>query len=148
MHDNSSQLIERCLYLDDKRTPTEDRFDVVKNYEEFVAYITANGVPKYITFDHDLSEEHMTDYWKQFHDYGFQTPDYKSYKDKTGLDCAQWLVAHVEKNNLPLGLVGVHSYNPIGGENIQLLINGFKKHRGQIPDCFRSCPPFTEADNK
>ena len=41
------------LYLDDLRV-TPEGFDRVYNYADFVEYITQNGLPDFISFDHDL----------------------------------------------------------------------------------------------
>jgi hypothetical protein len=46
------------LFLDDVRMPPDQTWDIVRNYDAFVAYITAHGVPDIIAFDHDLSQEH------------------------------------------------------------------------------------------
>ena len=132
---------DRCLYLDDTRTPVEDRFDVVRTFEAFQEYILTNGIPKYISFDHDLSEEHMQDYFSQQRKFGFQVPSYSDYKTKTGYDCALWLCKYIDDCNqegIPLELqaVGVHSHNPVGAKNIQETINAFKTYMGWTPDCF------------
>lgn len=47
------------LYLDDSRTPLEKGWDVVRNYDEFVAYIETHSMPDIISFDHDLCEDEM-----------------------------------------------------------------------------------------
>ena len=44
------------LYLDDLRV-TPEGFDRVYNYTDFVEYITQNGLPNFISFDHDLGED-------------------------------------------------------------------------------------------
>ena len=62
------------LYLDDLR-PIPEGFDGVRSFEEFVGYVTANGLPDYISFDHDLGEE------------------------KSGYDCAKWLVEYCLDHN-------------------------------------------------
>lgn len=41
------------LYLDDLR-PTPEGFERVYDYEEFTEYISQNGMPDFISFDHDL----------------------------------------------------------------------------------------------
>jgi hypothetical protein len=140
--------LQRALYLDDLRTPTEtipnfEEWYVVRDYKQFVEWINKNGLPDYISFDHDLGDEHMEDYWKyQFK--GIPTIDYDTFTEKTGLDCAKWLVEYVEKNktNLPR-LLGVHSANPIGASNIQNFLNGYKKHIGQEENVFISKPKHT-----
>ena len=88
------------LYLDDLRV-TPEGFDRVYNYVDFVKYITQNGLPDFISFDHDLGE------------------------DESGYDCAKYLVEYSIEHNLPLPKFSVHSQNPVGKENIERLLNNF-----------------------
>lgn len=90
------------LYLDDLR-PTPEGFERVYDYEEFIAFISKNGMPEFISFDHDLG------------------------LGKTGLDCAKWLVEFCLDNQVPLPEFTVHSQNPVGKENIEMLLNNLKK---------------------
>lgn len=140
--------MKRALYLDDQRTPTTTipgyhPWEVVRNYDEFVNWIEKNGVPDLISFDHDLAEEHIQDYFNQKLNIGWQQPSYETYKEKTGLDCARWLCEHIQKNNLKLNRCSVHSHNPIGATNIQSYINGFKKHMDWDQDCYIGQHDFT-----
>ena len=90
------------LFLDDLRIlPTG--FLGAKSYLEFTDFISQNGVPDFISFDHDLGEE------------------------KTGYDCAKWLVGFCMDNNLQLPEFYVHSQNPVGKGNIQILLDNFNK---------------------
>lgn len=145
----SEKPLKTALYLDDQRTPTKtipgyEPWVVVRNYDQFKEHIIKNGVPDLISFDHDLAEEHMEDYFKQFYQQGYQRPDYDSYKEKTGLDCARWLCeAYCYPNNVQLKYCCVHSHNPVGSTNIQNYINGFKKHMGWDEDCYLHRPEFT-----
>lgn len=144
--------MKRALYLDDVRTPTTplpgyEPWEVVRNYDEFVAWITANGIPDMISFDHDLAEEHMNDYYEQVAQQGFQHPSYDLFQEKTGLNCADWLITYCQDNNVPPKKCCVHSHNPVGAANIQSLINGYKKHIGHEQDCFMMRHPFT-VNNK
>lgn len=62
------------LFLDDIRWPIEafqytkneifweKEWSIVRNYQQFVDWIIENGLPKLISFDHDLADEH---YWAQ-----------------------------------------------------------------------------------
>ena len=93
------------LYLDDLRV-TPEGFDRVYNYTDFVEYITQNGLPNFISFDHDLGE------------------------DESGYDCAKYLVEYCIEHNLPLPKFSVHSQNPVGKENIERLLNNFKSLLG------------------
>lgn len=144
----SKKTLKKSLYLDDIRTPTTtipgyEPWYVVRNYEEFVNWITEFGIPDLISFDHDLADEHMEDYYQQVAEQGYQQPRYDLFKEKTGLNCADWLITYCQENNATLKNVCVHSHNPVGAVNIQSLINGFKKHTGVVPDCYLGRHPFT-----
>lgn len=112
------------LWLDDYRDPFEnpewvkmfcprayfEHWDIiwVKNYDEFIDYfITENSLPTYICFDHDLADE--------------------SDNEKTGYDCAYWLVEYYMDLDLPLPLYNSQSSNPVGKENILSLLNQYNK---------------------
>lgn len=139
--------LQQALYLDDVRTPINDipgyaPWHVVRNYDQFVAHITQHGMPDFISFDHDLADEHMNDYYDQVRQYGFQTPSYDKFKEKTGLTCAMWLVEYCMDNNVAPKKCAVHSHNPIGGKNIQDCINSYKKYLGLPQDCYLGRVPF------
>lgn len=143
----SKKSLRKCLFLDDVRVPTTTLpnaypWVLVKNYDEFVSWIDKNGLPDFISFDHDLGEEHMNDYYRQMLDQGYQHPDYDSYKDKTGLDCARYIVEYCQKHNKFFPKCSVHSHNPVGRINIQSFINGFKKFTEQPEDCYIGEHPY------
>jgi len=50
------------IYLDDIRTPVDPSWIVVRNYDEFVEYISSldNVDELVISFDHDLENSHYT----------------------------------------------------------------------------------------
>ena len=102
------------LWLDDVRPKPNDEWDLVRSYDEFVDYIKKNGVPELISFDHDLGKEH----YKAL----FKTPKKhileEGFKEKTGYDCAKWLV----ENNYKINGYDCHSMNPIGKTNILTLL--------------------------
>ena len=114
------------LYLDDIRTPNNDDWSVVRNYEELVSHIRLNGLENYelISLDHDLGEQAMDEF------YNNALPNYTLNYDnivneKTGLDCAKWLVAESMTKNIPLPQIYVHSANPIGSANIMGYLNNY-----------------------
>ena len=117
------------LYLDDYRTPPKG-WIVVKNYNEFVDFIEKNGLPQQISFDHDLAEAHYP--WSPETEPSFSKGfiDYAVYQEKTGYDCAQWLIDYCHKNKLTLPKWTVHSANYIGAENIENLLLEHKLHLG------------------
>jgi len=102
------------LWLDDIRNPPDETWDRVKDYDEFIAYITQNGMPDYISFDHDLGMEHVKAYYKEPKKVLFE----EGFIKKTGYDCAKWLV----QNDYQIKDFGIHSMNPIGALNIRTLL--------------------------
>lgn len=96
----SNGWLEKKLWLDDIRNCPEDKWATARNYKEFVEYIKSNGVPDYISFDHDLG-----------------------YGEKTGYDCALYLVMH----NIQVKDFSVHSSNPIGAKKIIDLLNDWRE---------------------
>jgi hypothetical protein len=48
--------------------------------------------------------------------------------EKTGLDCAKFLVEYCADENQPLPKYLVHSANPAGKENIEKFLENAKKH--------------------
>jgi hypothetical protein len=126
--------LKRALYLDDVRTPTVTLegfapFAVVRNYDQFVGHIQSHGVPDLISFDHDLADEHMMDYFTHQAN-GIAVVEYDKFTEKTGLDCIKWLCnyildEHEKGNTIPMPAVRVHSHNPVGGANIHNYANNF-----------------------
>ena len=129
------------LFLDDVRIPKDaiglvpDKYnqfyfsndwDVVRNYDEFVQYIELNGVPKFVSFDHDLGDTAMDEYFRNVATNG--TLDYDNIEEKTGLDCAKFLVEYCADKNQPLPEYLVHSANPVGKRNIEGFLENAKKH--------------------
>ena len=90
------------LFLDDIRDPPFG-FIVVRSYQEFVSHIESEGVPYFISFDHDLGQD-----------------------QPSGLDCVKYLV----DRGLPLPVGGwvVHSANPPGAANIAGLLKSYARH--------------------
>jgi hypothetical protein len=112
--------MKRLLWLDDIRNPfvadwlfqyapeyEKDEVVWVKNYTEFVNWIVETGLPETICFDHDLGES----------------------DEKTGYDCAKWLVEYCMDNDMNLPNWEIQSANPTGRDNINGLLIGYKKFR-------------------
>lgn len=82
----------------DERFPTTNDFVVARSSSEAISYIENNGMPSYISFDHDLGGEDTT---------------------RTVI---MWLINQIIDRNLvfPDGFsFYVHSQNPIGADWIQ-----------------------------
>ena len=89
----------------ENKVPNCESIHWVLNYSQFILYIEKLGLPDVISFDHDLAD----------------------IDDKSGYDCAKYLVDYCMDNNKRLPSFRVHSANPVGKENIEYLLNNFKR---------------------
>ncbi|MDQ0066004.1 cyclic-phosphate processing receiver domain-containing protein [Chryseobacterium lathyri] len=74
------------------------------------------GLPEMISFDRDLADIH------------YLKPDSDEYAEKTGYECAKWLIEYCMDHYLDLPKFYCHSMNPVGKENILSLLkncNGY-----------------------
>ena len=108
----------KYLFLDDLRNPYDCivymqrrgfdskiytlPWEIVRSYTEFTDWIQQNGVPGIISFDHDLGET-----------------------DKSGFDCAKYLLNYCIDNKVKVPVYLIHSSNPVGAENIKSLLEGY-----------------------
>ncbi|MDZ7817261.1 MAG: cyclic-phosphate processing receiver domain-containing protein [Aliarcobacter sp.] len=98
------------LYLDDIRTPKNNDFIIVRSFQEAVKFVQQNGIPNYISFDHDLGCDEFNN-------------NYPS-----GYDFAKWLIEMNLDNvyKFPKDFkFNVHSANPIGKANIEGILNNY-----------------------
>ena len=133
---------DHFIYLDDIRTPNDEGWIVVRNYDEFVAKITEIGLENIalISLDHDLGDSAMKE-WHTNVATNF-TLDYNNITEKTGMDCTKWLVEQW-MNGAPVCKVMVHSANAIGSANMMGYINNYR-HISKLPqDCLRWIVPHT-----
>jgi hypothetical protein len=118
------------IYLDDIRTPID------RNFHEFVNLVNKVGLEsiELISFDHDLGDSAMREWHKNvYHNY---TLNYDNITEKTGMDCAKWLV---EKwlDGAPVVEVVIHSANAVGSANMMGYINNYR-HINRLPqNCVR-----------
>lgn len=123
------------LFLDDVRFPErvysytgnkiyeEKGWNIVRNYNNFVGYITKMGVPDIISFDHDLASEHDV-IQRKIAGNEINEINYSEFTELTGYDCAKWLVRYCDENNYKLPeTILCHSMNPVGKRNILTLFN-------------------------
>lgn len=138
--------MKKLLWLDDTRnphelkdgikhwlvfSPIEQPYEVVwvKSYNEFVTWIERNGMPNGICFDHDLGMEVALNARSK----GMSKRKSRELKklEKTGYDCAKWLVEYCMDNNVVLPLWNVQSANLVGKDNINGLLKSFLKFTGK-----------------
>jgi len=108
------------MFVDDIRNPnwiypdldTGD-WQVCRTMQEAQDVIADLGWPNWISFDHDLGED-----------------------IPTGFDFALWLVNQdLDHHTMPVDFsFAVHSANPVGAENIRLLLEGYLSHRARQTD--------------
>jgi hypothetical protein len=124
------------IYLDDVRTPIDKDWIIARNYDEFVRIVKTYGLEniKTISLDHDLGDSAMKEWHKNvYHNY---TLNYDNITEKTGYDCAKWLVEQW-MNGEPVVDVYTHSANAIGASNIMGIINNYR-HINKLPqNCVR-----------
>ncbi len=117
------------LFLDDVREPMclkdTRTWEVVRSYNEFVDKIKKDGLPRFISFDHDLAN---AQYPVRGEDFTLPI-DYSKgrYGQNTGYHCAVWLTNFCKENKLPLPDWQVHSLNPVGRVNIAQLLGRYKE---------------------
>jgi hypothetical protein len=135
-------MMKKLIYLDDLRTPIDQEWIVVRNYDEFVDTINKVGLEniELISLDHDLGDSAMKEWHTNvYHNY---TLNYDNITEKTGMDCTKWLVDQWIDGN-PVVTVKVHSANAVGSANMMGYINNYK-HINRLPqDCIRWIVPHT-----
>ena len=98
------------LFLDDERDPIGKKWIVCRTSYGVYEECGERGLPSFISFDHDLGENSLT-----------------------GYDVAKWIIDQILDGRwkLPKDFGWyVHSQNPIGAENINMLLTNFMKVHG------------------
>jgi hypothetical protein len=138
------------LFLDDERSPSQvtwavfprNNLSIVRNYDQFVTHIKQHGLPGFVCFDHDLADEHYAAMLKENESsdnkFTIWMPDddlsdglnitFDYGNEKTGYDCAKWLVDYCEDNGYKFPQFVVHSMNPAGKVRIEQYIANAQKH--------------------
>lgn len=132
----------KYLFLDDIRVPGDVTWmyigtgkeynksrgapwNIVRSFREAVDWVNKNGFPNVISFDHDLGyEEYDTT------ESGMVVVT-KATEEKSGYDFAKWLIEQdMDMNIMPDDFTfTVHSKNPAGARNIQLLLDNYIQHK-------------------
>lgn len=120
------------LFLDDERHPKQvtwiklpyANYQIVRSYNQSVDYVESFGVPEFVTFDHDLADQHYAAMLDEVN--GKHNVDYGP--EKTGYECAKWLVDYCERKGCRFPDYMVHSMNPIGSKRIRDYVENAKKH--------------------
>lgn len=125
------------IYLDDIRTPIEEDWIVCRDYNDFVKCVSEVGLDNIsmISLDHDLGETAIREYFKNVRTNYIL--DYANIHEKTGYDCAKWIVDESINTDITLPLIMTHSANPIGSANIIGYINNYLKNK-RLPQTCKS----------
>jgi len=138
------------LFLDDQRNPEhaylhldtgvpkvllvehssihQNDWVIARTYDEFVKYVTVFGLPDVVSFDHDLDEEHIKHYFMVTRDTG--VIEYDNFKEKTGKQCAEYLVQEWKKQGKPKQIkTFVHSANRWGQIEIKKVLNELQHNK-------------------
>lgn len=96
-----------AIYLDDLRTPktTDKDWVILRSSAEIIEYVKKNGMPSFISFDHDLGG------------------------DDTAMVFIKWVIEYDLDNDgkiIPADFSWfVHSANPVGAGNIEGLLSSY-----------------------
>ena len=125
------------IYLDDIRTPLETDWIICRNYEEFVQKVSDTGLEniELISLDHDLGQTAIREYFKNTSKN--YVIDYNNIHEKTGYDCAKWIVNKSMEEDIDLPTITVHSANPVGSANMMGYINNYLKNKRLPQNCIR-----------
>lgn len=127
------------LFLDDVRQPENcvgymytrigklnpiylEEWKIVRDFREFCQFIESYyDKITHVSFDHDLADEHYDPSMFADDDYRYEEIS-NSFKERTGYDCAKWMIEFFKEKNHPLPqFIFIHSMNPIGREKIKNL---------------------------
>ena len=119
------------LMPENKSMYSQEKWVIVRNYEDFVKTITekfwTNEFPGLISFDHDLADSH--------YDPGMYSGEYpEEFEEKTGNDCAKWLLRFCIEKNVDMPDFIVHSMNPIGAQRIQDTLFDWYKYQEKFKE--------------
>lgn len=102
------------MYLDDERVPKYEYDVIVRSFEEAVLFVEKNGIPNFISFDHDLGCDKDGNIFK------------------SGYDFAKWLVdmdienIHTFPDDFKFN---IHSANPVGRDNINSILESYLRFK-------------------
>jgi hypothetical protein len=130
--------IPQEAFLWDKRVSLEDesnipncKWDIVRSYQEFVEYITKNGIPDVVSFDNDLwnvQEELQKNPTSEKLAKQFQMIGWQDFDIKTGAHCAQYLVEACRVREVPIPMYYIHTANSAARPIIREILENAKQN--------------------
>ena len=116
------------IFLDDIRNPYDvfiltvdplyeknESWEIIRSHDEFIECISAHGVPKLVSFDHDLDQGHYLP--------ENQTAiNYSAMDVKCGYHSLKWLIEYCYGKGEELPEIIIHSQNIEGKKNMESLL--------------------------
>ena len=105
------------LFLDDLRLPNKVNWVplpenvewiVAKSYIEFGKIIGVRGIPKFVTYDCDLCDEHYLSYFQDRENY---VTKYKQFQTKCGIHCIELMITMCSYRSIPHPTYAIHTKN-------------------------------------
>lgn len=131
------------LFLDDIRIPWKSmeymhpdmqdlyctlEWIVVKDYYQFIQTVEEKGLPKLVSFDHDLADEHLNIAGAGYTSWDEYYKAEEEQREMTGYDCVKWLCNYCQENSKRFPEYILHTMNDVGLHNMKTYIENYKKH--------------------
>jgi hypothetical protein len=104
---------DESAMLDDLSKIPNGSWIVVRSFDEFRRAIDEKGLPLAVSFDCDLTDEHIQHYMRHN---GSDIYEWENFQTKCGVHCAKYLKGAMKENSVR---VFIHSANPIGRKIIR-----------------------------
>ena len=118
------QEVLDILYAQQQVVFTDVGWVLVKDFMGFIGALYDKPLPDIVLFDHDLGGNDFEDI------NGVLVPKFEGATlegEKTGSDCASWIIHHCNQLDKPFPQYWVHSQNRSGAENIRSKIESAKR---------------------
>lgn len=128
IRDPSACLNYKTKFMpENRRQYSMDDWIIARDYNEFASVIKSKfdegKFPGLVSFDHDLADVH----------YDSKTGrESFEYKEKTGSDCAKFIVQFCLDKELDLPEFYIHSANPSGAERIYEDMQDYFRYKGRF----------------
>lgn len=122
------------LFMDDTRKPREVDWvtlpqnvgwEIAKSYNEFVAMIMKCGIPKFVTYDCDLCDEHYSAFFNLCEKY---VTEYRKFKTKCGIDCIEHMLKLCKRKGIAHPQYAIHTKNHYAEPFMKKLIQEHNKN--------------------
>lgn len=135
------------LFLDDMRNPKDvtwvtipqKTWIVARTYKEFVDSIKEKDyVPSFVSYDHDLSDYKYVSI-PRIDQFGILQTDQHKIGEKTGYDCAKWLVDYCSSLKIKHPPYIVHSLDSVSAGNIYEYVDNYNFRQFSNCNCNPNC---------